>query len=156
MGTPSIGSGTPITPVEATATRSSWTPDAIAAAPCIRAASSSPRFPVAAFALPEFTTTARIASSRQRAWHSSTGAASTPERVKRAALTVSGSEQTSSARSGSPDGLMPAGTPAARKPAARPPSGTSVTAAGGSTQRDENAATGVTRAPRARRGRTSR
>ena len=84
----------------ATATRSSCTPAAIAAAPCMRAASSRPRRPVAAFALPELTTTARSASSRQRSWHSSTGAASTPERVKRAARTVSGSEQTSSAEVG--------------------------------------------------------
>ena len=43
-----------MTPVEATATRSCGTPAAIAAAPCIFAASSSPRPPVAAFALPEF------------------------------------------------------------------------------------------------------
>ena len=40
-----IVSGTPITPVEATATWSSGTPAAIAAAPCMRAASSSPRRP---------------------------------------------------------------------------------------------------------------
>ena len=56
----------------------------------MRAASSSPRRPVAALALPELATTARIASSRQRSCVSSTGAASTPERVKRAALTASG------------------------------------------------------------------
>ena len=107
----------------ATATCSSCTPAAIAAAPCMRAASSRPRLPVAAFALPELTTTARSASSRQRVWHSSTGAASTPERVKRAALTVPGSEQTSSPRSGSPDGLIPAahagGAEAGGQPAAR-------------------------------------
>ena len=52
----------------------------------MRAASSSPRRPVAALALPALATTARIASSRQRSCVSSTGAASTPERVKRAAL----------------------------------------------------------------------
>ena len=62
-------------------------------APCMRAASSSPRRPVAAFALPEFATTARMPSSRQRSCVSSTGAASTPERVKRAALTVSGASR---------------------------------------------------------------
>ena len=56
----STSSGTPITPVEATATRSSGTPAAIAAAPCMRAASSSPRRPVAALALPELATTARM------------------------------------------------------------------------------------------------
>ena len=65
------------------------TPPAIAAAPCMRAASSKPRRPVAALALPELTTTTRIASSRVRSLVSTTGAASTPERVKRAALTQS-------------------------------------------------------------------
>ena len=146
---PSIGSGTPITPVEATATCSSWTPAAIAAAPCMRAASSSPRRPVAAFALPALTTTARSASSRQRSWQSTTGAARTPERVKRAAETVSGSSETSRPRSRSPDGLIPARTPAARKPAASP--SRSVTPAGGSTQREAQ----LMPAPRARRARTS-
>ena len=150
---PSIGIGTPITPVEATATRSSRTPAAIAAAPCIRAASSSPRLPVAAFALPEFTTTAPSASRRQRERHSSTGAAGAPERVKRAALTASGSEQASSPRSGSPDGLMPAVTPAARKPAASPPPGCSVTPAGRLDPARRR--TRVTAGPRARRARTS-
>jgi hypothetical protein len=77
----STSSGTPITPVEATATRSSRTPEAIAAAPCMRAASSMPRRPVAALALPELTTTVRMASWRQRSCVSSTGAASTPDRV---------------------------------------------------------------------------
>ena len=85
MITLSTSSGTPITPVEATATWSSGTRLAIEAAPCIRAASSTPRRPVAALALPALATTARIASSRQRSCVSSTGAASTPERVKRAA-----------------------------------------------------------------------
>ena len=56
----SVSSGTPITPVEAIATRSSATPATIAPAPCIRAASSSPRRPVAALALPELATTARM------------------------------------------------------------------------------------------------
>ena len=76
-----------------------------------------PRRPVAALALPALTTTARSASSRQRSRHSWTGGAGVEERVKRAALTVSGASETSSPRSGPPDGLMPAGAPAARKPA---------------------------------------
>ena len=59
----STSSGTPITPVEATATWSSRTA-AIEAPPCMRAASSTPRRPVAALALPALATTARIASSR--------------------------------------------------------------------------------------------
>ena len=62
------------------------TPPAIAAAPCMRAASSKPRLPVAALALPELATTTRSASSRVRSLVSTTGAASTPERVNRAAL----------------------------------------------------------------------
>ena len=61
------------------------TPPAIDAAPCMRAASSKPRLPVAALALPELATTTRSASSRVRSLVSTTGAASTPERVKRAA-----------------------------------------------------------------------
>ena len=79
-----------MTPVEATATWSACTPPAMAAAPCILAASSIPRPPVAAFALPELATTTRSASSRERSRVTSTGAASTPERVKRAALVVVG------------------------------------------------------------------
>ena len=43
-----------IPPVEASATSSAWTPGAAAAAPCVLAASSSPRRPVAALAQPEF------------------------------------------------------------------------------------------------------
>ena len=84
---------------------------------------------MAALALPEFATTARMPSSRQRSWVSITGAASTPERVKRAALTVSGASETSSPRSRAPEGLSPQATPAARKPAGSPPS-SSVTCAG--------------------------
>ena len=145
----SVSRGLPITPVEATATRSSSTPATMAPAPCMRAASSSPRRPVAALALPELATTARMPVSWQRSWVSRTGAASTPERVKRAALTVSGASQTSRPRSGAPEGLSPQATPAARKPSGRPP-GISFTWSGGSTQRDVK----VT-APRSRRVRTS-
>ena len=90
-------------------------------APCIFAASSSPRPPVAALALPELAATARSASSCVRCRQTSTGAASTPERVKRAALVASGASQTSRPTSRLPDGLSPAATPAARKPAGRPP-----------------------------------
>ena len=140
-------SGTPITPVEATATWSSGTPPAIAAAPCMRAASSKPRCPVAALALPELATITRSASSRVRSLVSTTGAASTPERVNRAADTQSGDEQTISPRSIPPDGLSPQATPAARKPAGRSPS-FSVTCAGTSSHR-------LTAAPPSPAGRTS-
>ena len=57
--TASPSSCTPITPVEATATCSSRTWETIAAPPCIFAAASMPRPPVAAFAFPEFATIAR-------------------------------------------------------------------------------------------------
>ena len=69
---------------------------------------------MAALALPEFTTTARIASNVQRSRHSSTGADCVPERVKRAALVVSGASETSSPRSGAAGSLIPHCTPAAR------------------------------------------
>ena len=147
----STSSGTPITPVDATATWSSGTRAAIDAPPCMRAASSSPRRPVAAFALPELATIVRIEPSRQRSCVSRTGAASTPERLKRAALTVSGMSDTSRPRSGAPDGLSPHATPAARKPFGRPPSA-SVTWAGVSTQREANAV--IRAAPATRRTRT--
>ena len=60
---------TPMTPVEQTATRSSVVRPIIAPAPCIRAASSMPRPPVAALALPELTATAlqRVQPARGRA-----------------------------------------------------------------------------------------
>ena len=61
---------------------------ASAAAPCILIAASSPGRPVEQLALPELATTTRSASSRAWSWQTSTGAASTPERVGRAALVV--------------------------------------------------------------------
>ena len=145
----SVSSGTPITPVDATATCSSCTPAAIAPAPCMRAASSSPRRPVAALALPAFATTARSPPRRQRSWVSRTGAASTPERVKRAALTVSGESETSRPRSSPPDGLSPHATPAARKPAGRPP-GSSETCSGSSIQREFTPAPSLSSRPNIR------
>ena len=95
----------------------------------MRAASSKPRRPVAALALPELATITRSASSRVRSLVSTTGAASTPERVKRAALTQSGDEQTIRPRSSPPEGFSPHAMPAARKPAGRSP-GFSVTWSG--------------------------
>ena len=144
------GSWTPITPVEATATTSGSSPTAIAAAPCMRAALSTPRRPVAALALPALATTARSESSRQRSWHRITGAASTPERVKRAALTVPTVSETSRPMSTPPLGLSPQATPEARKPCGSPPS-TSIAWSGSDTQRLAD----VIAIPRSRRARTS-
>ena len=59
----------------------------------------------------------------------------TPDRVKRAALTVSGPSETSTPRSGAPPGLIPHATPAALKPCGSPPE-RSVTFGGGCTQRE--------------------
>ncbi len=86
----------------------------------MRAASSTPRRPVAALALPELATTARSESSAQRSWHRITGAASTPERVKRAALTVPGVSETSRPRS-VPAGRLQAGGDPGRAEALRQP-----------------------------------
>ena len=52
---------------------------------------------------------------------SSTGAASVPDFVNRAALVVVGASETSRPRSLAPLGLTPQATPAARKPFGRPP-----------------------------------
>ena len=58
-------SGRPITPVERTTTSSAAMPSSRAVSAAVARASSSPRMPVAAFALPEFATTAcGCASSR--------------------------------------------------------------------------------------------
>ena len=152
--TRSIGSGTPITPVEPTATCAGSRPVSSAASSCIRAASRRPAAPVAALALPELTATARSAARSQRSRQSSTGAAWVPERVKRAALVASGESQASSATSRSPLGLMPAATPAARNPAGRP--STSRTWPGASTQREaKKELVAFTRSPPPRAARTS-
>ena len=68
LSTFSPGSGTPITPVEQTATRSSVVAATIAAPPCIFAASSRPGRPVAALALPELTATARSRRAACAPW----------------------------------------------------------------------------------------
>ena len=71
----SMGSGTPITPVEATATSSGGRRNASAATRRICAASPSPRLPVQALALPEFTTTPRSRSQNDEPRVRRTGAA---------------------------------------------------------------------------------
>ena len=140
-----------MTPVEATATRSCSTPTAAAAAACIRSATSMPWVPVAALALPALTTSARSARISERSCVTSTGAASTPERVNRAALVVSGASLTSRPTSVAPEGLMPAATPAARKPAGSPGDAASRTPSGTSSHRERKK---LTRSPSSRRSRT--
>ncbi len=137
MSTASTSRNWLIPPVDARATSAGSTRAASAAAPCVLAASSRPRRPVAALAQPELTRTARSACSRQRSLLSSTGAAAAPEVVKRAALTGRSASQTSSPTSGLPEGFSPAATPAARKPSGRPVSPpSSRTCPGAGTQRE--------------------
>ncbi len=149
------GSCTPITPVEATATRSSGSPHATAAAPCMRAASSSPRRPVAALAIPEFTATARSASSRQRSLHVSTGAASVALAAKRAALTAFSLSHVSRPTSYSSLRRMEPFTPDARKPPGRPLARSSSRTCAGAVIQREASNERVIAGPSSRAGRTS-
>ena len=146
----SRGSSIPITPVEATPTCAGSTPIRRAAASCIAAAVSSPRWPSPTFAQPEFATTARRRLS-SACFDTSTGAPSRAFVVKRAAETVSGASETSTPTS-SPLGLMPAATPAARKPVGSSVSLASPAFTGSSTQREEKK---LTRAPPSRGARAS-
>ncbi len=83
--TRSIGSGAPITPVESTTTCSGCRSSSDAVRSAVAMASDSPCAPVAAFAIPELTTTAcGCATSRYR-FDTTTGAASTRFCVQTAA-----------------------------------------------------------------------
>ena len=72
-----IGIGMPIRPVEQTRTSFAETPSCFAAISVISSASASPRAPVQAFALPEFTTMARARFPAARRALTFTGAAQT-------------------------------------------------------------------------------
>ena len=109
-----MGSGTPITPVEATSTSSATQPMARATSDAVSRASARPASPVAAFAQPAFTTTARARPDATCSRETTTGAACARLVVKTAAA-VHGPSATSSARSG-PCALMPDATAAARNP----------------------------------------
>ena len=95
--TASIGSGTPITPVSATATRSGARPSGAAARPHIAQASARPCSPVSALALPALTTAARTAARSNRSRQIRTGAAAEALRVSRTAEATSSASQASSA-----------------------------------------------------------
>ena len=113
--TRSIGSGTPITPVDAMRTALAGQPRPSATSAAIRSASRIPCSPVAALALPLWTRTARMAPFALCARDSSTGGAAVALRVKTAAAGTVASAATS-ATSGRPELLIPAVTPAAAKP----------------------------------------
>ena len=111
--------------------------------------------PVAALALPEFTATARSASSRARSRVTSTGAAAVPERGEaRGARGVRRRRRRAGRRRARRSGLMPAATPAARKPAGSRAAGDLGTPSGASTQRERKNGRPSRRGPRSRRGRT--
>ncbi len=113
----SMGIGMPMRPVEHTSTSSGAMPRPSAVSSHIRTASRRPGSPVAAFALPELNTTAAarpFARWRREIW---TGAACARFVVNTpAAVAGTPSSVARSARSGSPDGLMPHARPPATKP----------------------------------------
>ena len=110
----SIGSGTPITPVELTRTRSAVVPHSAAAAAAMRRAFATPAAPVATLLTLLFTTMARSRPALMVSRPSMTGAPGNWFRVKSAAAAASRS-LTKSARSLSA-GLSPQLRLAQRKP----------------------------------------
>ena len=113
----SIGSSSPISPVEQTATSPAETPSACATCSAVAWVSGKPWGPVQALAPPELRTTASTRPSASTWRLHVTGAASTRLPVKTAAAWWSGPSLTTRATSGRPLGLSPAVTPAARNPA---------------------------------------
>src|SRR5690606_35841386 len=111
----SMGSRTPMTPVEATATSCGAVPRASATSAAMRRASARPSGPVTALALPLLATTARSLPPATCSRVTCTGAACTLLVVNTAAA-AAGTSDTMTATSLRLR-LMPACTPAARKPA---------------------------------------
>ena len=89
------GSGVPITPVDRTSTSSVARSSRRAASAAVAYASSRPRSPVAAFATPEFVSTACGCASSRCSLQSTTGAASTRFAVNIPAPVAGTSERTS-------------------------------------------------------------
>ena len=118
----SIGSRSPIRPVEHTATSIApvsvpQSDSAAAVASAVAWVSWKPSGPVQALAPPEFRTTARSRPVVRTCCDHSTGAALTLFRVKIPAAVWSGPSLKTSARSSVPEALMPAEMPVARNPA---------------------------------------
>ena len=115
----SMGSGTPISPVEHTTTSSAAHPRLSALSSHIRRASRRPGSPVAALAFPELSTTAAARPSRKWSLLTCTGAACTRFVVNTAvAGTGRRSVVATRARSSTASGLMPHAMPPASKPVA--------------------------------------
>ena len=117
----SIGSRSPISPVEHTATSTApvLVPQLLSASATASAVlwvSWKPPGPVQAFAPPELRITVRSRPVVRTCCDHSTGAAFTWLRVKTPAAEWSGPSLKTSARSSAPDALMPAAIPAARNP----------------------------------------
>src|SRR6185295_16836900 len=89
------GSGSPMTPVDARNTSCGRQPKAPAAASATLRVPSSPAFPVKAFALPLFTTSARAAPEARHLVHHSTGADAVLDLVKTPAACVPGASAAS-------------------------------------------------------------
>ena len=118
----SMGSGTPITPVE---TARAGPPACCSTSSAMRRASARPLAPVMALAFPEFTHRVRSSARRRRVSRPrSTQAAGTSLRVNTAAA-GRGPSAWNRARSGAPLSLTPLRTPAPRQPGtdSRSPSG---------------------------------
>ncbi len=114
----SMGSGTPMSPVEQTATSAASRPSCSAAFSAVAYVSWKPCGPVQALAPPELSTTARIAPSASICRDHWTGAACTRLEVKTPAAAQRGPLLTTRARSRLPFCLIPAAMPAAVKPRA--------------------------------------
>ncbi len=114
--TASIGSRTPIKPVEQTPTRLARVPIAAAVRLAMARASSRPGAPVQALAPPEFRTTASNSPPDIASIDQTTGAAWKRFEVNTAAAVRRGPLLTTRARSRRPDALMPALMPAAVNP----------------------------------------
>ena len=108
-----MGKKCPMIPVLLTKARSTAQPARSAARPSIARASARPCAPVAQLALPELTITAWMWGSRSCSWSTSRGSALDWLRVNTAAA-AAGRSETSSARSGWPEALIPQATPPAR------------------------------------------
>ena len=112
----SMGSCSPMRPVEQTTTSEAEIPRTAATFSAVAWVFWNPCGPVQALAPPEFSTTASTRPSVTTWRDQCTGAAATRLEVKTAAAAFSGPSLTTRARSGLPDALRPALTPAARNP----------------------------------------
>ncbi len=116
--TASIGSGTPIVPVSATATWLGARSSAAAVRSHIARASASPCSPVSALALPELTTAARTSPPSTSSRQIRIGAAAEALRVRTIAEATSSASQTTRPTSVRPPPFNPQWAPPARKPGA--------------------------------------